>query len=73
MGALRHYLAWEILAIHLLTGTLYALVNVMLALALVPDRWPVALAILPIMLFGWWGWAAEAEFVRRASRDLRRL
>jgi hypothetical protein len=55
------------------TGVLFALITAIFAVALLPDRWPVALALLPLQLFGWWGWWAEAQFVHRASRDLRRL
>jgi hypothetical protein len=73
LRALTTYLSWEMLAIHLLTGALFALITVILAVALLPDRWLVALALLPVQLFGWWGWWAEAAFVRDASRSLRRL
>jgi hypothetical protein len=73
MRALVSYLSWEMLAIHILTGALFAVITVVFAVALIPDYWWVAIALIPVQLFGWWGWWAEARFVHRALRDLRRL
>jgi hypothetical protein len=73
MRALTQYVSWEMLAIHLLTGALYAVVTAVVALALLPERWIIAVVLMPFVLFGWWGWWAEARFVRQVSSDLRRL
>lgn len=72
MTGLTRYLSWEMLFIHGLTGLLFGVVNVVLFAALLPDRWPIALAMSPFALFCAWGWYAEAKFVERASRDMRR-
>jgi len=72
MRALINYIGWEIVAIHVLTGVLFAVVNALILRALVPEHWPLALALAPLAAWSWWGFAAEARFVVRASRDLRR-
>ncbi len=72
MRALNRYAGWEILAIHALTGVLFALINGVVARALLPEHRGVALGLLPLAAFSWWGWYAEAKYVLRASRDLRR-
>jgi hypothetical protein len=71
MRALTRYVGWEIVAIHALTGMLFAVINAVLLRALVPEHWAVALALLPLAAFSWWGFCAEARYMIRASRDLR--
>lgn len=68
---LTRYISWEMLAIHLVTGALFALVNVILVVALLPDLWWIVVALAPLQLFGAWGWWAEARFVGRVSREIR--
>jgi hypothetical protein len=70
--SLTRYLGWEILAIHGLTGVLFGVVTVVVYAALLPERWPVALALLPLAAFSWWGWYAEGAFVMRVSSEMRR-
>ncbi len=72
MRHLNRYLGFEILAIHLLTGALFAVINIVLfAVVMERNAWFVA-ALVPIAAFSWWGWRAEATFVARVSRELRR-
>jgi hypothetical protein len=69
---LIRYLSWEMLAIHAFTGALFAVITVVIYAALLPDRWPVALALLPLATFSWWGWYAEGAVMLAASRAMRR-
>jgi hypothetical protein len=69
-GVIR-YVGWEILAIHALTGTLFAVINALMLRALLPEHWVLALGLAPLLIWSWWGFFAEARFVTQASRDLR--
>ena len=71
MRRLNAYLGWEIVAIHALTGVLFAAINALLLRALLPDHWAFAVALLPLAAFSWWGFFAEARYMLRVSRDLR--
>ena len=72
MRGLVSYVSWEIVAIHVLTGLLFAVVNALIVRALVPGHVLVALGLAPLFVWSWWGFWAEARYVVRASRDLRR-
>jgi hypothetical protein len=71
MRSLNRYLSWEIIAIHALTGVLFAVIDALLVRVLLPQHWLVALTLVPVAAFSWWGFFAEARFVIRTSRDLR--
>lgn len=68
---MARYLGWEIVGIHAMTGALFALINGLVARALLPGHWPLLLALLPLVAFSWWGFFAEARYMLRVSRDLR--
>ena len=72
MRALIEYVSWEIVALHALTGGLFAVINALILRALVPGHWVLALGLLPLAAFSWWGFFAEARYMLRVSRDLRR-
>ena len=72
MRTLTRYLGFEMLAIHLLTGVLFGVVNVVLFAAVFQRNAWFTPALIPIAVFSWWGWYAEAKFVARVSGDLRR-
>ena len=72
MRGLISYVSWEIIAIHVLTGLLFAAVNALIVRALVPGHVLVAIGLAPLLVWSWWGFWAEARYVLRASRDLRR-
>jgi hypothetical protein len=71
MRSLNRYLSWEVIAIHALTGVLFAIINALIIRVLLPQHWLAALALVPVAAFSWWGFFAEARFVIRTSRDLR--
>ena len=67
MHALNRYLGIEILAVHLLTGMLFAVINALM-FAVVWSRNPLfALALTPVALFSWWGWYAEDRVMARVA------
>ncbi len=71
MRGLSQYLGWEIVAIHAMTGALFALINVLIVRALVPEQWGLALGLAPLFVWSWWGFWAEARYMLRVSRELR--
>ena len=72
MRGLVRYVGWEIVGIHMLTGALFAAVTAIILRALLPAHWPLALVVAPLLAWSWWGFYAEARYVIRASRSLRR-
>ena len=72
MRGLTRYLSFEMIAIHLLTGALFAVITGVVMVAVVRANVWFALALVPLAAFSWWGWWAEARFVVRASSEMRR-
>jgi hypothetical protein len=69
--ALTAYLSYEMLAIHLLTGALFAFLNVVLFIGLWDAAPWFALAIVPFTAFCTWGWYAEYRVFADVSRQMR--
>ena len=72
MRGLVRYVGWGIVGIHVLTGALFAVVTVIIFRALLPGHWPLALAVVPLLAWSWWSFYAEARYVIRVSRAVRR-
>jgi len=72
MRGFVRYVGREIVGIHMLTGALFAVVTAIIFHALLPSHWPLALGIATLVAWSWWGFYAEARYVIRASRSLRR-
>ena len=72
MRALVRYVGWEIVVIHALTGALFAVITAIILRALVAAHWPLTFAVGPLLAWSWWGFYAEARYVIRASRSMRR-
>ena len=68
----RNVAGWELLFTHVLTGVLFVGVSVLLGIILIPEHWPAALMLFPLIAWSAWGWYAEAGVVFGVSADLRR-
>ncbi len=69
---LPRLLAWEVVLIHLLTGTLFTLVvGILLANAGLEQWWVIGL-LTPLALFSWAGWTYEGWIIWKGTAELRR-
>lgn len=75
LRAFLTYIAWETIAIHALTGLLFAAISFLLV-ANVGMEAPWALVfVVPLLTISWMGWLAQARAaitVARAIRDRTR-
>ena len=71
MTNLNRPLAWEILAVHAVTGALYV-ASVALVALYIDDakRWVLG-ALAPFIVFLWLGWMYEAWIILRISSQMR--
>ncbi|HEU4759845.1 MAG TPA: hypothetical protein VFT91_07670 [Dehalococcoidia bacterium] len=69
---LDRLLAWEIVAVHAVTGALYV-ASVVLVAVYIDDakRWVLG-ALAPFIVFLWLGWMYEAWIILRMSSQMRR-
>lgn len=69
---LSRLLAWEVVAVHLLTGALFAgALAILLAVSDVDGLW-VWVPFSPLIAFAWLGWAYEGWVIWRGTADLRK-
>jgi hypothetical protein len=72
MSRLNRLLAWEILAVHALTGVMFALSIILLLVFMDAEkRWFMGV-LTPFIVFLWIGWAYEAWIIWRMSAEMRR-
>jgi hypothetical protein len=72
MRAVTHYLSWEMLAIHVITGAFFALASALIFVASWQAEPWFALITIPFTAFCAWGWYAEYRYFLEASAAMRR-